>query len=860
MPSSRHALTTLAAVLGLALILVNSVVWVIRTTGAEDDVRYVAISGMDSESCNVRTHPCRTVQYAVDHANPGDTVKVATGIYTDVTARAGVTQAVYIAKTITIRGGYTTADWFTPDPSANPTTLDAQGQGRVLYLTGNVTATVEGLRITGGRTDLDGGGVYLKNSHLIMGNNQVFSNASLDTTGDYGNGGGLYLFGGNVTLSGNVISTNTAPASGGGVHLSNCNATLTGNTIQANTGDGGGGVFLDHSSAMLSGNMISDNSGSSGGGVYLAGGNVTLRGNVIRSNGAGYGGGVFASQPDLTLINNAVTDNHASVGGGLSLFGSTSRLLHNTIARNTGEGIYVAGFYSSIWLTNTVIVSHTAGLSVDSSNTAYLDGVLWFGNGANTYGAGVISVTHAYTGNPAFAPDGFHLTAHSAAIDRGTGAGVDNDMDDQPRPMGAAPDLGADESVAATGVSIAGPTRGFLYLSYRFTTTITPLTATSPITYTWSPEPASGQGTAEATYVWTLNGPKTITVTAANSAVVSDTHTITITAAPGPVVINEVLYDPVGSDDAGEVIELYNRDSSPVNLTGYDLRAGTAGYYTFPSFTLDPGAFVAIHVNVSGTNTYNHLYTGPMGGDVSNSAASVALFSSTLHSAGTLVDFVQYGAGGQTWESAAQEAGLWMAGDYVPAVAEGSSINLWPDGDDNNTSGDWQACYPSAASSNCSITPTPTPTRTRAPDSIHLPVVVRDWPPTPTPSPTPTPRPIAGRDTCPGEVLDATWDYVQQSFERENDNDWFAFDAAAGVTYRIETGDLGPRADTTLELHDIGCGALLAQHDDIHYPDNLASLILWTAPATGRYHVNVRPYNWTVYGSGTNYTLLIRRE
>jgi hypothetical protein len=68
----------------------------------------------------------------------------------DVTSTGVVTQVVYISKTITLRGGYTTTNWTTSDPEANPTTLDAQGQGRVFYITGDISPTIEGLRIVAG--------------------------------------------------------------------------------------------------------------------------------------------------------------------------------------------------------------------------------------------------------------------------------------------------------------------------------------------------------------------------------------------------------------------------------------------------------------------------------------------------------------------------------------------------------------------------------------------------------------------------------------------------------------------------------------------------------------------------------------
>ena len=50
------------------------------------------------------------VQDAVDAASEGDVIKVAEGTYTGVSARDGVTQTVYLSKTLTIEGGYTTSD------------------------------------------------------------------------------------------------------------------------------------------------------------------------------------------------------------------------------------------------------------------------------------------------------------------------------------------------------------------------------------------------------------------------------------------------------------------------------------------------------------------------------------------------------------------------------------------------------------------------------------------------------------------------------------------------------------------------------------------------------------------------------
>jgi hypothetical protein len=67
-------------------------------------------------------------------------------------------------------------------------------------------------------------------------------------------------------------------------------------------------------------------------------------------------------------------------------------------------------------------------------------------------------VQNQFTGDPAFAAGGYHLTAVSTAIDAGLNAGVLTDVDGDPRPIGALPDLGADE---------AWPTSVFLPLAVR---------------------------------------------------------------------------------------------------------------------------------------------------------------------------------------------------------------------------------------------------------------------------------------------------------------------------------------------------------------------------------------------------------
>ncbi|MBN2258165.1 MAG: hypothetical protein JW704_10125 [Anaerolineaceae bacterium] len=440
----RRVVLAAASLLTASAILL-ALQWLLATPAQaqpEATTRYVALTGSDlTNTCADSGTPCRTVQHTVDEAQPGDEIRVATGVYTDVHVRAGITQVVYISKTVTVRGGYTTSDWDTFNPEANPTTLDVQGLGRVLVITGTITPIVEGLRITGGdatglgsdsnydagggvyaqstmatfnncivysntaSTGMNGygGGMYARYSTIVLLNNTIANNTA--STDDEGRGGGLYLDSGRFTLQSNTIVSNTASTvdsgHGGGVCLSGGSGTLSDNTVAGNVaskgyqGFGGGAHLFTYEYYTLTNNIFLNNPASTasngyGGGLYLDSDatleNNTFVYNIASTASSGYGGGLGVNGSDITFSLNTVISNTASTGGqgrggGLHIDGGSLVFSDNTVQYNTASMVD-RGYGGGAWVAGDATL--TGNLVAD--NTAS-KGYIGYGGGLNLRGA-----------------------------------------------------------------------------------------------------------------------------------------------------------------------------------------------------------------------------------------------------------------------------------------------------------------------------------------------------------------------------------------------------------------------------------------------------------------------------------------
>jgi hypothetical protein len=101
--------------------------------------------------------------------------------------------------------------------------------------------------------------------------------------------------------------------------------------------------------------------------------------------------------------------------------------------------------------------------------------------------------------------------------------------------------------------------------------------------------------------------------------------------------ITFIEYDPPGSDVEGEYVRIENLGGGAADMTNWTLRDEANKVFTFPTFTLSPGATVQVWTK-SGTNTTTDLYWGS-GSAIWNNTGDCAYLRD---SGGTAVDTYCY--------------------------------------------------------------------------------------------------------------------------------------------------------------------------------------------------------------------------
>jgi len=157
----------------------------------------------------------------------------------------------------------------------------------------------------------------------------------------------------------------------------------------------------------------------------------------------------------------------------------------------------------------------------------------------------------------------------------------------------------------------------------------------------------------------------------------------------GDIVINEL---DLGSSDA---VELYNADSQAINMTGWNFIAYSSGGsvdvdYTFPSFTLQPGAYVVLH-ETGGTNTAADLYLSDNISWINGGSGAAALIGSN----GSGVDFVRFGS-----SSVSPPAGINWTGSNPAGPPSGQTLGRDSASTDTDDGSDWCSQTPTLGAQN----------------------------------------------------------------------------------------------------------------------------------------------------------------
>ncbi len=326
-----------------------------------------------------------SLQAAIQVAAPYDVIKVASGTYTDVhemyvwgNPSYSARQVAYITKSLTIAGGYTVTDWATPDPVANPTILDAQGQGRVLHAYDDsnapITVTLRGLQITGGDTTsggtyngVQGGGIYARTAHLTVEDCRIEGNQAPGTSG---NGAGVYSMQGSLSLTGTVLTHNEAGRDGGGLYLHDAPLLLVESEVVSNSAqNNGGGVYAYNmpSTVYVEKTDFHDNwAHFGGGGLSLNGPDGTLIDTDFTANRAGAGAGLASNLGALEITGGTFSGNEATGKGGALLVESagaltvTRSLLQENSASGAGGAVMVRN--SDAFLENVAVVDNASAV------------------------------------------------------------------------------------------------------------------------------------------------------------------------------------------------------------------------------------------------------------------------------------------------------------------------------------------------------------------------------------------------------------------------------------------------------------------------------------------------------------------
>ena len=232
-------------------------------------------------------------------------------------------------------------------------------------------------------------------------------------------------YAGSPTVTNCAFTGNLASQSGGGMHNAGyhgpCNPTMTNCTFSGNSSPRGGGMMNGFNSPTLTNCTFSRNS-------------------------ATYGGGMWNKASNPTVTNCRFSGNSANSGGGMYSWDNSSPTLTNCTFSGNSTGYKGGGMTnisSSPTLTKCILWGDTAPIGPEIYNSGSTPTVTYSDIAGGYTGTGNINA------DPLFADADLRLSAGSPCIDAGDNsavpAGVETDLDGNPRIVNGTVDMGAYE-------------------------------------------------------------------------------------------------------------------------------------------------------------------------------------------------------------------------------------------------------------------------------------------------------------------------------------------------------------------------------------------------------------------------------
>lgn len=289
----------------------------------------------------------RSIQAAINAAEAGDLVSVASGVYSEnplldcALNKVGVSIVGADSASTTINGGGTNS------------------VARIFDC--DSTTRLQGFTLTNGKAEF-GGGILIAGGAPVITLNRITGNvAASPLVGFYGYGGGIEVYNSDPLISDNLITGNTADSGGGidvvcgsGGFVVECGVAAPGgspviarNQVTGNRAAFGGAVELYLTDApIVSNNLITGNTASLpglyiafGGGIDVYYGSPVVINNTLVSNTSEIGGGISVfviRNGNPTVANNIFYNNQASIeGGGMFLEVSSAQVANNLFNRNS---------------------------------------------------------------------------------------------------------------------------------------------------------------------------------------------------------------------------------------------------------------------------------------------------------------------------------------------------------------------------------------------------------------------------------------------------------------------------------------------------------------------------------------------